>query len=133
VGFPVSRLSTVVWSVWPELTSLLASQVKKTSGSATLQLRRFMADFMERRNLLPELMAASAYNINTGKLACDPAIFDPESRIGKRDVALPLQKKPSFQEAFRDSLLLGLFSKDLAEKAKLTKQFLDLKRAEYKR
>ncbi len=123
----------MVWPVWPELTSLLASQIKKTSGSATRQSRRFMADFVGRRDLLSELVAASTYNINTGELAYDPAIFDPESRIGRRDIALPLQKKPSFQEAFRDSLLLGPFSKDLADKAKLTKQILDRKRAEYKR
>ena len=55
---------------------------------------------MERRDLLSELMAASTYNINTGELAYDPAIFDPETRIWTRDVKPPLQKKPSSQEAF---------------------------------
>ena len=65
---------------------------------------------MERGNLLPELVAASTYNINTGELDYDPAIFDPESIIGKRDVALPLPKKPSFQEAFRDNILFDPFS-----------------------
>jgi hypothetical protein len=110
VDFPVWRISTVVLSVWPELTSLLASQIKDTIGSATLQSRRFKAEFVERRNLLPELVAAPTYNINTGELDYDPAIFDPESIIGKRDVALPLPKKPSFQEAFRDNILFDPFS-----------------------
>ena len=59
-----------------------------------------MANFVERRNILPELMAASSYNINTGELSYDPTIFDPETRIWTRDVEPPLQKKPSSQEAF---------------------------------
>ncbi len=59
-----------------------------------------MADFVERRDLLSELMAASTYNINTGELAYDPAIFDPENRIGRRDIALPLQKNLRFKRRF---------------------------------
>ena len=80
MDFPVWRISTVVLSVWPELTSLLASQNKNTIGSATLQSWRFKAEFVERGNLLPELVAASTYNINTGELDYDPAIFDPEMK-----------------------------------------------------
>jgi hypothetical protein len=52
-------------SVWPEFTSLLASQNKNTIGSATLQSWRFKAEFVERGNLLPELVAASTYNIES--------------------------------------------------------------------
>jgi len=73
---------------------------EKAIGIAKLQSRRFMADFMDRHNILPELMAASAYNVNTGELSYDPTIFDPETRIWTRDVEPPLQKKPSSQEAF---------------------------------
>ena len=75
---------------------------KKAIGIAKLQSRQFMADFMERHNIIPELMAASAYNANTGELSYDPTIFDPETRIWTRNVKPPLQKKPSFQEAFLD-------------------------------
>ena len=73
---------------------------KKAIGIATLQSRQFLTNFMERHNIIPELMAVSAYNINTGELSYDPTIFDPETRIWTRDVAPPLQKKPSSQEAF---------------------------------
>ncbi len=66
---------------------------EKAIGIAKLRSRRFIADFMERHNIFPELMAASAYNINTGELAYDPTIFDPETRIWTRG-------KPSSQEAF---------------------------------
>jgi|TARA_B110000438_G_scaffold301126_1_gene355206 hypothetical protein len=38
-----------------------------------------MVDFVGRRNLLPELMAASTYNINTCEIGYDLAIFDPFS------------------------------------------------------
>jgi len=67
VDFPVWRISTVVLSVWPELTSLLASQNKNTIGSATLQSWRFKAEFVERGNLLPELVAASTLHQNKNK------------------------------------------------------------------
>jgi uncharacterized protein involved in exopolysaccharide biosynthesis len=73
---------------------------EKAIGLAKLQSRQFMADFMERHNILPDLMAASAYNVDTGELSYDPTIFDPETRTWTRDVAPPLQKKPSSQEAF---------------------------------
>ena len=74
--------------------SLPAGQsTDKIIGIAKLQSRRFIADFMERHNIFPELMAASTYNINTGELAYNPAIFDPETRIWTGE-------KPSSQEAF---------------------------------
>ena len=73
---------------------------KKAIGIATLQSRQFLTNFMGRHNIIPELMAISAYNVNTGELSYDPTIFDPETRIWTRDVEPPLQKKPSSQEAF---------------------------------
>jgi hypothetical protein len=73
---------------------------EKAIGLAKLQSRKFMADFMERHNIIPELMAASAYNVNTGELSYDLTIFDPETRIWTRGVEPPLQNKPSSQEAF---------------------------------
>jgi LPS O-antigen subunit length determinant protein (WzzB/FepE family) len=73
---------------------------KKAIGIAILQSRQFLTNFMGRHNIIPELMAVSAYNVNTGELSYDPTIFDPETRIWTRDVAPPLQKKPSSQEAF---------------------------------
>ena len=73
---------------------------QKSISIAKLQSRKFMADFMERHNIIPELMAASAYDANTGELSYDPTIYDPETRIWTRDVEPPLQNKPSSQEAF---------------------------------
>ena len=82
---------------------------KKTIGIAKLQSRKFMADFMERHNIIPELMAASAYDVNTGELSYDPTIYDPETRIWTRDVEPPLQNKPSSQEAFLNmTAILGV-------------------------
>jgi hypothetical protein len=73
---------------------------EKAIGLAKLQSRKFMADFMERHDIIPELMAASAYNVNTRELSYNSTIFDPETRIWLRDVEPPLQKSPSSQEAF---------------------------------
>jgi len=73
---------------------------QKSISIAKLQSRKFMADFMERHNIIPELMAVSAYNVNTGEVSYDPTIYDPETRIWTRDVEPPLQAKPSSQEAF---------------------------------
>ena len=77
-----------------------AESSDKAIGIAKLQSRKFIGDFIERYNIIPELMAASAYNVNTGELSYDPAIFDPETRTWIRDVEPPLQNKPSSQEAF---------------------------------
>ena len=87
---------------------------QKTIGIAKLQSRRFIADFVERRNILPELMAASAYNINTGDLSYDLAIFDPETRIWTRDVEPPSQKKPSSQQAFLKMTQILSVTEDIA-------------------
>jgi hypothetical protein len=73
---------------------------ERAIGVAKLRSRKFMADFMERHDIIPELMAASAYNVSTGELSYDRTIFDPETRMWIRDVAPPLQKTPSSQEAF---------------------------------
>ena len=73
---------------------------EKAIGIAKLQSREFTANFMERHNIIPDLMAVSAYNVNTGELSYNPTIYDPETRIWTRDVNPPLQKKPSSQEAF---------------------------------
>jgi uncharacterized protein involved in exopolysaccharide biosynthesis len=82
---------------------------KKAIGLAKLQSRKFIADFMERHNIIPELMAASAYDVNTGELSYDPTIYDPETRIWTRGVEPPLQNKPSSQEAFLNmTAILGV-------------------------
>jgi uncharacterized protein involved in exopolysaccharide biosynthesis len=81
---------------------------EKAIGIATLQSRQFMADFVERHNIIPELMAASAYNVNTGELSYDLTIYDPETRIWTRDVEPPLQKKPSSQQTFLE--MMGILS-----------------------
>ena len=81
---------------------------EKAIGIAKLRSRQFMANFMERHNILPELMAASSYNVNTGELSYDPTIFDPETRIWTRDVEPPLQPKPSYQQAFE--VMRGIMS-----------------------
>jgi len=73
---------------------------EKNIGLAKLQSRQFIANFVERHNILPELMAVSAYNANTGELSYDPTIFDPETRIWTSDAGPPIQNKPSSQEAF---------------------------------
>ena len=82
------------------ITLPAGASTEKAIGIAKLQSRKFMADFMERHNIIPDLMAVSAYNVNTGELSYNPTIYDPETRIWTRDVNPPLQKKPSSQEAF---------------------------------
>ena len=77
-----------------------AETSQKNIGIATLQSRQFISNFIERHNILPELMAVKTYDINTGELSYDPRSYDAEAGTWVRDVRPPLRKEPSLQEAY---------------------------------
>lgn len=71
----------------------------KAIGIAKLQSRQFVANFVERHNILPDLMAVERFDIHTGEIGYDGTIYDPISQSWTRDVQPPLKNKPSSQEA----------------------------------
>ena len=65
-----------------------------------LKSRKFVASFIEKHNILPDLMAVESWDINKGVLY-DPEIYDSSSKKWLRDVEAPRTAKPSDQEAYK--------------------------------
>ena len=68
---------------------------QKSLGIAKLRSRQFINGFMDRRNVIPDLIAAESYNTETRELSYDPTIYDPETEVWAVDF-----EQPSSQAAF---------------------------------
>lgn len=82
-------------------------------GLALLESRTFIGEFVNRRNLLPELMAAQSWNRSTGQITYDDDIYDFEIKKWVRDVGPPLEPKPSLLEAHEEFMKIMNISQDL--------------------
>ncbi|MCC5879167.1 MAG: LPS O-antigen length regulator [Idiomarina sp.] len=70
-----------------------------------LQSRKFIAEFVNRHNILPELMASKEWDMYTNELSIDSSIYDVEREEWVREVEFPRTPEPSFAEyvqAFRN-------------------------------
>ena len=81
-------------------------------GVHLMKSRAFLGEFVERRNILPELMAVKSWNAES-----DEVIFDPDDYIadtGKwiRDVDHPKRPKPSKLEAHEEFTRILRVSED---------------------
>ncbi|SOU39723.1 Wzz/FepE/Etk N-terminal domain-containing protein [Pseudoalteromonas carrageenovora] len=65
-----------------------------------LKSRKFVASFIEKHNILPDLMAVESWDIDKGVLY-DPEVYDSSSKKWLRDVEAPRIAKPSDQEAYK--------------------------------
>jgi len=80
---------------------------KTVQGLETLQSRKFLAEFIERHELLVPLFAGESWDAETGQLGLDDSVYDPSTQTWVRDVSRPRTPKPSLLEAvdvFKDSL-----------------------------
>ena len=75
---------------------------EKAVGIATLQSRQFIADFVERHDILLPLMAAKSFDWSTEELSYDKKIYDVDTQNWTRKVKAPLEPMPSAQEAFEE-------------------------------
>jgi uncharacterized protein involved in exopolysaccharide biosynthesis len=95
--------------------SLADSQTDKTKvGIEILRSRRFISEFVARRQILVPLMAAEGWNAETGELQIDPKIYDVESAKWTRKPRPPRRSVPSSQEAyqaFRDIMSIDVDKK----------------------
>jgi uncharacterized protein involved in exopolysaccharide biosynthesis len=64
-----------------------------------LKSREFFARFVEKHNILPDLMAAKEWNLSTNSVTYDAEIYLPTNDEWLRQVDPPKQAKPSMQEA----------------------------------
>ena len=70
-------------------------------GMQLMKSRAFIGDFVERRDILPELMAVEAWDAGSGDIIFDPEAYDSASKTWVRDVEPPKVAKPSAQEAHK--------------------------------
>lgn len=72
----------------------------KDISLAKLQSRQFLADFVERRGILPDLMAANTFDWSSGEVGYNESVYDVDERKWTRSVEAPLTERPSSQEAY---------------------------------
>ena len=79
-------------------------------GMALMTSRGFIGDFVERRNILPELMAVESWDMISGDLTFDDALYDATTSEWVREVDPPFTPTPSLleaHEAFSDILAVS--------------------------
>lgn len=81
---------------------------KTSLGLEILKSRQFVTEFIERRDILVPLMAAKAWNPESGTLEIDPELFDEAAARWIRPVSPPKKTAPSSQEAYVE--FMGLLS-----------------------
>ncbi|MFV7774763.1 Wzz/FepE/Etk N-terminal domain-containing protein [Shewanella algae] len=77
-----------------------------------LKSRQFIGDFIEKHQILPELMAVDKWSMADNNLSFDPNIYIKESKTWVRDINPPFQPKPSLQEAYKEFLKIFNVNKD---------------------
>ncbi|MCK8104690.1 Wzz/FepE/Etk N-terminal domain-containing protein [Pseudoalteromonas sp. 2CM36K] len=66
-----------------------------------LKSRQFTSDFIQKHNILTDLMAAESWDMQTNIVIYDSEIFDAENNKWVREVKAPFKPEPSMQEAFK--------------------------------
>ncbi len=74
---------------------------KTALGLEILKSRKFVSEFIERRDILVPLMAAKGWNVGTGELVFDADAYDEASGKWVRDISPAKKIIPSFQEAHK--------------------------------
>jgi len=67
-----------------------------------LKSRQFTSDFIQKHNILADLMAAKTWNMQTNTIVYDNEIYDAENNQWVREVKAPFEPKPSMQEAYKE-------------------------------
>lgn len=67
-----------------------------------LKSRQFTSEFIQKHNILPELMAAKTWNRETNTVIYDEELYIAEQDKWIREVELPFKPEPSMQEAYKE-------------------------------
>ncbi len=68
-------------------------------GIEVMKSRQFMQDFIAKRQILPDLMAAEAWDRSSGDIVVDDDVYDVQAQQWLREVDPPRTPEPSVQEA----------------------------------
>ncbi|MGI2259743.1 Wzz/FepE/Etk N-terminal domain-containing protein [Shewanella sp. GXUN23E] len=66
-----------------------------------MKSRQFISDFIQKHEILPELMAAEKWDMANNDLIFDPELYDSQSKTWVREVKAPFKPEPSMQEAYK--------------------------------
>ncbi|GAA76472.1 lipopolysaccharide biosynthesis protein [Pseudoalteromonas sp. BSi20480] len=66
-----------------------------------LKSRQFTSDFIQKHNILPDLMAAESWNMKTNTVVYNSEMYDAQNNKWLREVEAPFKPEPSMQEAFK--------------------------------
>jgi uncharacterized protein involved in exopolysaccharide biosynthesis len=77
-----------------------------------LKSRQFIGNFIEKHQILPELMAVDKWHMADNSFSFDRDIYEQDSKTWVRDVKPPFQPKPSLQEAHKEFLEIFSVNKD---------------------
>ncbi len=67
-----------------------------------LKSRQFTSDFIQKHNILADLMAAETWNMQTNTVVYDNEMYDAQNNKWVREVKAPFKPKPSMQEAYKE-------------------------------
>ncbi|AUL74534.1 LPS O-antigen length regulator [Pseudoalteromonas sp. 13-15] len=67
-----------------------------------LKSRQFTSDFIKKHNILPYLMSAKTWNMQTDAIIHDSEIYNAQNNKWVREVSAPFKPKPSMQEAYKE-------------------------------
>lgn len=82
---------------------------KVTMALEIMQSRKFIKTFVEKHNILPELMAVKEWHRASGELVYNKEVYNPETNQWVRDVEPPKQPEPSsweYVKVFQDETLV---------------------------
>ncbi|TMP05570.1 LPS O-antigen length regulator [Pseudoalteromonas sp. S3178] len=66
-----------------------------------LKSRQFTSNFIQKHNILPDLMANKSWDPVNNIIKYDPEIYNKKEDLWLRKVQAPLKAKPSMQEAYK--------------------------------
>ncbi|MFQ3204705.1 MAG: hypothetical protein ACI87I_003114 [Pseudoalteromonas tetraodonis] len=67
-----------------------------------LKSRQFTSDFIQKHNILPDLMAAKSWNRETNTVIYDEELYVAEQNKWIREIKAPFKPEPSMQEAYKE-------------------------------
>lgn len=67
-----------------------------------LKSRKFITKFIQKHNLLPDLMAVESWDLTKGTLNYNPNVYNPGTNTWLREVKAPKKAEPSMQEAYKE-------------------------------
>lgn len=77
-----------------------------------LKSRQFTSEFIQKHNILADLMAAKKWDRDADKIIYDPELYNEQTNTWVRDVEPPVKPEPSMQEAYKEFSKIIAVNKD---------------------